>query len=515
MWKELLVKASNLMPDFNDYLLTKFRRDKISNIKNYLDTLFRESVMRFDGRLTYHGYTVLSPDEQLQYIRTNKILRKKVQILDSTFELVRYAYEFRGEMQYIHVYVPFLQDNRILLGSTSYYPLFPEVESGGLHRTHTEIILKVFCAPILLSRNTSVSFTTSKGKFFRETVLLAKIHQGRAGRSKKSGLVPVILYHLVHMSFYDCMRMYKFADGEIDIVSTTPDDPDYSYIKIKDAIYIKVADRALNDVYKRRVIASYLQCLASWNHFLLRDLVSRDSCEYYKAVLGRLTYSNIVGTDEHKALMYIENANKHLRTTDVILDEPARYQLSQIKIVTKDIYEFLLTAFYNMDNWMVDYSPTCLYDKKIGSLDTLLADLVSNINKKLFNIVNAKDEELTTSIVKTYLNRASQFENWVGRNPAFRANPSFCNDNFAITIGFKRFRSLENIETAGSSAKKGKSMTTSLLKAHPSQLVVESIAALPPSAPIVSGEINPFLIIDTNGKIIPPPWADEIKDVYD
>ena len=79
MWKSLLTQASDAMPDFNDYLLTKFRKEKISNIKVYLDTLFRESVKRFDGRLQYHGYTVLTPDEQLQYIRQNKILKKKEQ----------------------------------------------------------------------------------------------------------------------------------------------------------------------------------------------------------------------------------------------------------------------------------------------------------------------------------------------------------------------------------------------------------------------------------------------------
>jgi len=33
--------------------------------------------------------------------------------------------------------------------------------------------------------------------------------------------------------------------------------------------------------------------------------------------------------------------------------------------------------------------------------------------------------------------------------------------------------------------------------------------------PIVSGEINPFLNIDSNGHIIPPPWADTIKHVFD
>lgn len=519
MWQTILEEASNLLPDFNSYLLKDFKRDKINQIKYYLDDLFRESVKKFDGRLKYTGFKVLTPDEQIQYIRNNKIIKKKVQILGSTFELVRYGYEFRGEIFYVHVAVPFMQDNKIILGSTSYYPLFPEVEAGGLHRTHTEIILKVLCAPIMLYRNDTYQFVTNKGRIFKETTSQVRIHQGRRGRSKNAGKVPILLYHLVYHPFYECMKLYKFQDGEIDIVPKCPikaeDDPSFSYIKIKEGIYLKVADTALEDMYKRRVIASYLLSLSEWPRFILRDLLS-SNCQYYKSILGKLTYSNIVGTDDAKALMYIENANKHLKTTSVILDPPAQYQLSQIGIQVKDIYEFLYIAFYNMDNWMINYSPTCLYDKKIGSLESLLANLVSNINKKLFSIVNAKEEELSSSSVKGHLNRSSQMEDWVSKSAALRANPTFCNDNLLITILDKRFRSLENIEVASAKAKsKGKNMAASLLKADPSHLVVESICMLPPSSPVVSGSINPYLIITENGHIVKPDWADEIAHVFD
>ena len=81
MWQTILEEASNLLPDFNSYLLKDFKRDKINQIKYYLDDLFRESVKKFDGRLKYTGFKVLTPDEQIQYIRNNKIIKKKVQIL--------------------------------------------------------------------------------------------------------------------------------------------------------------------------------------------------------------------------------------------------------------------------------------------------------------------------------------------------------------------------------------------------------------------------------------------------
>ena len=371
------------------------------------------------------------------------------------------------------------------------------------------------CAPITLYRSASYTFKTDKGKIYKEVVNQVKIHQGRKGRGKNACMVPMILYHLVYHRFDECMLYYGFEPDEIQIVQKYSPEKEYSYIKIVEDIYLRVKDIALNDMYKRRVIASYLTCLAEWSHFNYRDLIS-SNLMYYRVVLGRYTYSQIRGTDPNKAVMYADNACKHLATTDTILDEPAKVQLRKIGINVENIYDFLHVAFYKMDEWLVNYSPCDLYDKKIGSLDSIMSPLIYSINKKLFVLVNAKDAELKLNTVRSAIKKCSQMENWITTNPAFRANPSFCNDNQLITITGKRFRSLENVETAGSRAnKKTKVMTNSLLKAHPSHLVVESIVALPESSPVVSGDINLFLVIDDNGQIIKPPWASKLDHIYD
>ena len=132
---------------------------------------------------------------------------------------------------------------------------------------------------------------------------------------------------------------------------------------------------------------------------------------------------------------------------------------------------------------------------------------------KLFQIVNNKAEGLTQETVKRFASSASQHESWLMGNNAFRANPSICNDCWMLAIGTKRFRSLENTETKGSNS--SQNMPVALLKAHPSQLVVESLLALPPSAPIRTGEISAFIQIDEDGNIIPPKWAKELDHVFD
>ena len=189
-------------------------------------------------------------------------------------------------------------------------------------------------------------------------------------------------------------------------------------------------------------------------------------------MLGKYTYPSTTNAQ----LLY-DNAEKHLETTATLLDPPAQYQLATINIRVHDVYDLLREVFYNIDRWIVSYEPTNLFSKKIGSLSQLMAPLVSSINTKLFGVINAKNEGLTPDTVKRFVTTASQGENWMMANAVFRANPTICNDNSLLTVLTKRFRSLENTETKSTTG--GRNMPVALLKAHPSQLVVESILALP------------------------------------
>ena len=101
MWKQILTAGSNLLPDFNDYLLRDFRKEKIGQIKYYLDDLFKESAKKLPPQVRYIGFKVLTPEEIIQCIRVNKILRKRVSILKSTFETVRYEYSFKSNSYYV------------------------------------------------------------------------------------------------------------------------------------------------------------------------------------------------------------------------------------------------------------------------------------------------------------------------------------------------------------------------------------------------------------------------------
>ena len=506
--RNVLVGASDLLPDFNDEFLLKFRENSIKKIPDYLDQMFHETTKLFKGVLRYVGYERLTPDDRIKYIKENTILKKKIPIQKSSFEQLRFLFEFEGEQYPLHISVPYLEHGCVVLSDTQYFPMFAEVERGGLHRIQEGLIIKVMRAPLTFRRSEQFSFSTVEGKAFREIVPTVKIHQGKRGRGKRAGVTPNILNHHVEKSFDQTMAYYNFQPGEIQIVPKVELSDEFYHVEIKEGIYLKVRQESLQDLYKRRVVTSYLMCLTEYTRFSLRDLVATHPV-YYKTVLGKYTYPSTTNAQ----LLY-DNAEKHLETTATLLDPPARYQLSTIGICVEGIYDLLREVFYNIDRWIVSYEPTNLFAKKIGSLSQLMAPLVSSINTKQFNVINAKNEGLTKDSVKRFVTTASQGENWMMANAMFRANPVIYNDNTLLSVLTKRFRSLENTETKAASG--GRNMPVALLKAHPSQLVIESILSLPPSSPVVTGEINPMVQIDMEtGFFIIPEWYPEIEHVFD
>lgn len=481
-------EIGDALPNFNDELLLRFRETKISQIDDYLDSIFKESMKLFGGRLVYVGYTTLGPEERMEYILSNPIINKSIDIQKSDFKLLRFEFRFEGVVHYLHVHVPFMKYGCVVLSDTEYYPLLPIVERGGLHRTRDSIIIKVMRAPLTFRRQDAYVIETTTGEKYLERILTIKIHQG-SRKGRKLDRTPLILYHLVKYGLEKTLEYYQFAPGELQFTTMPANDTDsgYSYIRIRDDLFMRVPTSVLQtDMYKRRVIVSLLRIFEDYKRFTLGDLLDPKAF-YFKVALGKYTYPS-----NNKPELLLTNANAHLATTDTLLDPPAQFQLATIDIHATDIYDLIYKVFYNMDRWIISYKPTNLYDKKIGSLDQIMATLVREINNKQFNIINS-NVGLNQDTVTKFMRQASKHSGWFTGCSVFRANPTFYSDNLLLSILAKRFRSLENTETAsvkgGKRKAKGKKIPVGLLKAHPSQLVVESILSIPPSSQLLGSHV--------------------------
>lgn len=512
IWKRLLKHGSDMLPDFNDELLLNFRKKKLAEIPEYMSNLFVDAAKVFNGKLEYMGYRELTPDERIAYLKERKIMTKYARVQDSSFSLIRYDFKFEEAIYPVYIACPYMVNNAIISNDTQFFPIFPIVDKGSIHRKPNELDVIVLRAKLSFRRSVQASFTTEDGRIFNETLVTARIHQKKVQGKNDADRLPITLYHLAKFPFEDVLNMYGFSPDEFQVTNQYIPQEGYAFIKIREDYYIKIVNKSLDDIYKRRFIAAYLEILHFLPRYELRNLYAHDG-HYYKTVLGKYTFPTCTNT----GTMY-DGAIKHLETTDTVLDVPTMYQLSLIGINVNDIYGLLLAIFYNIDNWLVGHDPTDLFHKKLGSLEKILSHVVTRLNTQLFQIINNRKEGLKGEIIKQFTRSVSQTEDKITRSEMFRANPSFCNDNWLIGIGAQRYRSMQNTETASpekSGKKSGKKMPKDLLKAHPSHLVVESIDHLPPSNPVSSGSINPFVQIDKDGNFIKPDWYSEIEHVFD
>ena len=510
-WRDVVQRCSDMTPPFNDDLLLRFRRKKVDEAKDFLDTVFRHNFKLFEGKLDYIGYDVCDPDEQIEYIKNAKILRRCYDINVSTFELVRYTFTFEHNPYHIYIRVPFFQNEYILMSGTKNYALLPIIERGGIHRISGQTLrIKVLRTPMNFNRNETKMVTTVEGKVYKDIIVTGKIHQKKT-TSKKLGGMPVILYNLATQPLYDVTASYGFAPEEFQLVTQMDDLERFEYIPIREGVYLKFTRGLMENRLKRRFIISYITCINAYPIFDDIRILYSVNCWYYRTIMGKY----IDPTSENMQRLY-DNAVKHLETTNTVVDPISQIQLAAAGLPVHDIYDLIRQIFFRIDELIIDYDPRDLYNKKIGTLNQLLAPCVEKINLAQFRLINNKNETLSPQTVASFAARSSQYSNYLIHSEIFRSNPTFMNDNYLLSIGTKCFRTTEEVETRRPSRSGHKSsIPRQGLVAHPSRLVVMALTSISSSSPLVSGDINPYLQIDDNGDIIKPAWAEEIAHVFD
>jgi hypothetical protein len=510
MWNSLIGGLSDKLPDFNQYLLKEFREEKINEIPDYLDALFRQSIVILDNHLTddkprleYVGYKELTPEERIEFMKRKATFGKKFEIQESKFKIMKFEFRFQDEIFPMYVDIPYMDNYAVTISGIEYYPLFAVVEKGGMYRLDDEVILQVMRAKLKFWRNDKEAVSSIENRTWKDVNITTKLHQKSGGKRKRP---PILIYHLVKNGFLGTMKLYK-VDKHISLVEEPVPDDKYQHIKIKDGAYIRVTVKGMNeDQYVRRVVISLMVIYRFWKKIdQLKDLFGTT---FYKVALGKWTYPSVTNVQ----LLY-NNATNHINMNESMLDPTAQHQHRSIGIDCKDLDDLLLHAFFNIDKWLADYQGNNLYNKKIGTLEQMMAGLVRTFNNKLFKgLVNNK-VGLTKESVKSLMH-ATNRNKWIKNSTMFRGKPIVYNDNYLLAIGAKRFRSTDNTET--SSDKGGQnSLPASLLRAHPSSMVVESALCFPSSSPVVTGTINPFVNVDPDGNIHEPEWSHEIADVYD
>ena len=506
-WKLIITEYAEKLPQYNDYLISEFRKDNIAQIPEYLNMIFHECEVLLNNKISYLGYTELSPKEMLVYLNNSIYTKTLTSINSSSFKTLKFSFKLQDEIYNIYINIPFMIDGAIIYEDTKYYPIFPIIEKG-LYRSRNELRIKVLRAWLKFFRTERINFTTINKETYFVTIITAKLHQ--SSRGKNNSKVPLPLYHLSKYGFKETQLKYNFEEGELYLTDIVKNDHEiYEYIRLKPDTYIKVKKETFKDIFKFRYIGSLISIFTFHKKFTIEEL-NNGSTAYFKTSLGRYTYK--VG---QKDAAYCQQAEKSIEMNETLVDPATIYNLKSMGIDIVTIYDLLFELYFNIDKWLRGYNPVNFYDKKIGKLDQMMGFIGRNVFTNLYKILNNK-VGLNAKTMKEFVNKSSNKGNWISKSTIFRSNPAVYNDNSLFAIHLKRFRSLENEEVKILDKKQSRKdiIPMSLLKSHYTQLIVESVLSISSNSPIKSGNINPYLQITDNGDIIIPSWTSELEKVY-
>lgn len=506
MWGRVLERlADTTLPQFNSKLITEFRGSKISQMANYLDSHFTTTIGLFHGKLKYEGFAILSPLEAAKWKILNSINNGKVKVNRSTMMVVQYKFDMEGMKYYIYQMLPFVTDGYILIDDVKYFPFFTIVERL-VHRHESHVVIKPSGSPLLFYRDKRMRIVSVDNRMFHEHSISALIHCGINRRGPRE-YPPIYLYHLVEHGFVKTLKLYGIDPKEFSLVSECKMEQDYTYFRLRHDIHVRVRDDLLKNMNIIRFLIGIHRMFNMWKHYTLQDVYS-PSGTIFKVILGK--YTNRSCNDPINLRKYTES---HLDAYNCMFDPTTRINWHRAGYTScNTMSDLLLIVINEIDKWLIQH-PTDLYNKKIGSLEAAASSLIEVINKAQYSSVQASTREIRHENIRTFVNHVTN------KNPnrykeVCRPNPTIIHNNYLITFGVKSTRTLQ---TETSSIARGGSVAEpmALLVSHPSHLVVESLLSYPSQDPIKSSTLNPYLMVDDDGNIIKPAWADELSDVYD
>lgn len=503
-WNKALGALKNELPHFNDYLLKGYRREQVARYPDFMSTVFKEAIKLFHGRLKYHGYQILPPEQVVDFYQSYYLFKGKYNIQQSETSLVKFLFDFDGNPIETCLFLPYMHDNALMLNDTKYYIQLAIIEKM-IFRVRDGVIIKVLRSPLQFWRSEQLTYTDTTGEQYCDAVITVRAHYRRAKSSKKGMKTPLVLYLLAKFDFQRVMQILSIPAESVSFVEeVNPDDEQYVYFECRENIYLKVDKEVImSEKQHRRFIVSLLYIIKQGRRYSISQLLDTT---FYKAILGRSLYPN-VGNDALAA----GHAESHLDSLSTYLDEYTKNELAMLSIYCENIFDLFVHVFGYIDEWLNWYSANDLFAKRIGGADLVLMEMVRIIFTRFYVTQRNHTKVLEFNDVRSMLKIPAMSICKLSSIQSLRPNAALYNDNDMIALDVKKIRQSSTQENT--SKKSSNIITDKEHRFHPSFVAVESPLAISSSSPGISGDINPFVVIDKMGYFHKEkmPWYQEIE----
>lgn len=522
-WKTIIGEVANQLPQFNDDLLINFKDREINKCADYIEGVFIEAVkaMPKSTCISYKGKEVVDPINRVRNAFSQKQDKNRFSINGSEWKLVNYWFNVPGadnDEMCVSLYIPYLVNRNLVINGTRYN--FQLVIGDKLVHIPEGILIKVMRSPLKFWRKDTdrITITDIDGLGYAGHVITMLAHYGAYGKTHHP---PLLLYLLAKYGLTKTADLFN-VKGLIDVTPRcTYDDEVYTYFEIiPNKCYIKAARDELNTsiVFKRLVLSLHLILTKFKEDILSADFRFEDlfNTTFYESCLGK----HIQGLDLMVGMARLQGQD-HLASLDPFLDAVSKKNLeADLGIHVNNVYELFVYIFIHMDDWLANYQPNDLFEKKLYGIEHILKSAVQSIFDKVYTAVERRKDAKAKEIAKTVFRLRPDLLASMISAEGVNSSVSMYNDDTLfteLTDKIRQSRSSNTKSKASKAAKKDNIMYAKEYRFSASYVAIESILSVSTSNPCIAGKINAFAQIDENNTFSKArmPWFEQIEKLSD
>jgi len=514
--KKILDALDTKVPRYNDYLLRGFMAEQLAGAAAFVDTMFREAIKLFGGKITYLHYRTMTPERRAEY---ELKARSGCRITSSDLLLVEYVFAWDGREWPVPLYIPYLRNDVVLIEDTTYV-LQRSIKEQAFSRISQGVTMKVIRQPIPFYINKPFRLESlSDAWSSNELIPTTTIYNRKRTKSSRLPTETIIHYLLCKFGFVETLAQFELTPEDCVFVTEIGSDVDtFRYFAAKSSgnktakknppmdLFLKIRKDKLVDPTIVKLVASILYTLTGFNKHTVENLYD-PSGTVYRILLGKIIYSNV--TNE------VQNKNKidtHISSVDTYLDPITQARLQSYGINVTNIYELLKYVFCEIEQ-LARISHTNLYASRVDYLEELLVEtIVKSVYLSWYDAVrrlggtDIDPRKLNEKEIQRILRIRDDLITRIYDSKIVQKSPPAYGDNAMVGWLIPKMRQ-------SSQSKSGKVIGSPDHQFDPSILVVESVIAFSKTNPGAAGSINPYLQISSTGGVIRSDYADEIDEL--
>ena len=502
---DIIAAVDEAIPRFNEHLLTDYPNDQVNSIADFLSMAFEEAMKFLRNLVTYEGYTILSPEERVQFELAPQ-RASGAAITNSELQLVAFNFIYNGKRFTAHLYLPYMIDGQIILRNTRYgiqYGITEKIFS----RSGGGITVRVIRQPLYFWRGIHFPLRSAVSTYQKtEFVVGAKLHTKDS--RKKDVQTTITHYFLCKFGFNATIQRFGLLPSQMLLVSKIGDDIEqFEYFlahrdtPYDDApgVYLKVSKEVLVDPTWRKLAANILYLLSKRHRHTVADLYEPENT-IYRIYLGEILYGLHLGEGMAKS-----QADTHIYSVDYFLDPMTRHRLHVFGVEVNDIWDLLQYLFVEIDRILVSSTHQNLYEKRMVITDLFVIKLfITPIYQRIY-MIDQNPNRLDSNALSKALGLRPNGIRGIGRVPNVEpVGNSNINGNRLLAFALRKIR------LSGSQATTH-SLQSPDLRFDTSIAVVETLVGFAGNNAAINGMINPFVSITDEGGIIRPDYAADIE----